>query len=505
MPESVRALIVVLVLAVPAFYISGRIAASVTAPREFAFWRNAWFVVTIAVFLSGNFFVFAALVAIFCLYAHSARAATVGLFVILLFAVPLVKVTVGGFGAINNLIELNNARLLVIVLLLPILFATVRSGRRKARASAMPDLFIVGYVLLSVVLEFRQANITSVMRSATQLMLDVLVPYFVFSRAVTSVANFRTVLLAFVVAVIPLSLIAVVEMAKGWPLYSSIYLKWGAEAANVGVRAGTFRGSASAGPIQLGFIIMVAIGCMLAVRQTTIPARRFSGIALAVLAAGLIATLSRGPWVGAAVLVIVYLATGPNAVAKLSTGAIIAALALLPILLTPVGQRLIELLPFVGSVDVGTVNYRQLLFESAIPVIERNLWFGSVDYLSTPEMQKMIQGQGIIDIVNTYLGIMLDTGLVGLGLFIGFFATILVGLRRVLKFRTVRDIDFSVYGRASIATLMAILVTIGTVSSVLVIPYAYWSFAGLCVALIRIAYRERAALVLEVRARQIRV
>ena len=258
-------------------------------------------------------------------------------------------------------------------------------------------------------------------------------------------------------------------------------------------REGMLRAVASAGsPIVLGFIIMVAIGCVLAVWQTT-RLRRFAGIALAIVAAGLVASLSRGPWIGAVVLVLAYLATGPNAVANVGTFAMIGAVALMAFLMTSPGSQLLDFLPFIGSVDAGSVDYRQRLFENAVQVIERNPWLGSADYLSTPEMQEMIQGQGIIDIVNTYLRVALNSGLVGLGLFLGFFTTILIGLRRVVKLNAVRDIGFSAYARASMATLIAILVTIGTVSSVEFIPYVYWSFAGLCVALVRIAFRERAA------------
>ena len=53
-------------------------------------------------------------------------------------------------------------------------------------------------------------------------------------------------------------------------------------------------------------------------------------------------------------------------------------------------------------------------------------------------MVAMMQGEHIIDIVNTYLEIALRSGLVGLSLFVGVFATILLRLRRVLKFRGVR-------------------------------------------------------------------
>jgi O-antigen ligase len=490
MPENFRALFVVVALAMPAFYISRRIAGSVIAHREFSVWRNAWFIVTVAEFLFGNFFVFAAMIVVTCLYALSIRAATVGLFFVLLFVAPLIAVPIGGLGIVNELIDINNARLLAIVLLLPILFVTGGVSRRNRAGYVTPDRLVVGYVLLMIALEFRRSEITNVMRVATQLTLDVLIPYWACSRAVTSVADFRKVLLAFVIAVIPLSLIAVFETTRGWLLYNSV--DWGM-VDFYALREGMLRASASSGSsIVLGYILMVGIGFMLAIRQMILP-RIFGAIVLAILTAGLVATLSRGPWVGASVLILAFLVTGPNSVANLGMFILIGAVALAFLLLTPVGERLLDFLPFIGSVDANSVVYRMHLFENAIEVIQHNLWFGSVDYLSTREMQELRQGQGIIDIVNTYLRVTLNYGLVGLTLFLGIFGTILIGLRRVLKFEVIQDIGFKVYVRASMATLIAILVTLGTVSSTEFIPYVYWSVAGLCVALIRIAYRERAA------------
>jgi hypothetical protein len=492
MPEPIRALIVVLMVAIPAFFVGRRIAASIVTPREFVVWRNAWLALTIAGFLCSDFFVFAVAAALVCLYAHLTRGVTVALFIILLFSVPLVGVTMGVFGVIKSLFEFNIARLLSIFLLLPILLGAARSGQGNGGTSAWPDRLIIGYVVLLIALSIRQANVTSVMRGAVQSTLDILVPYFAFSRTVTKLTDFRKVLLAFVVAVLPLSFIAVLETAKGWPLYNSILAHWGAPQGYAG-REGMLRAGASAGPIVLGLIIMVAIGCMLAVRQTTIQVRGFANLILGIFAMGIIATLSRGPWVGLAVLLIIYVATSPKGMGKLGLYGTIVAVALVLLVQTPIGQHWIEYLPFIGSVDVGNVTYRQRLIESATSVIERNLWFGSIDYLSTPEMRKLITGQQIVDVVNTYLGIALDSGVVGLSLFVGFFTTVLVGLKSVLKSSAVSHVDFSVYARTSIATLTGILVAIGTVSSVGFTPYVYWSFAGLCVALIRIASQERAA------------
>ena len=162
MPENIRALIVVLALAVPAFYIGRQLAAEVISPREFAAWRNVWFAVTIAAFLSGSFLVFAAIETMICLYVRSTRVATPALFVVLLLAVPLVNLPIGGFEYFNSLLDINNGRLLAIVLLLPMFFVTGGSGRRNGGGYSMPDKLIVGYVLLVIVLS--SENVTQFAR-----------------------------------------------------------------------------------------------------------------------------------------------------------------------------------------------------------------------------------------------------------------------------------------------------------------------------------------------------
>ena len=231
MPENIRALIVVLALAVPAFYMGRQIASSVSADREFAVWRNVWFAVTVVAFLSLNFFVHALMLVIVCLYARSVRAASVGLFFILLFVVPSGKITIGGAGIVNMLLDLNNPRLLAIVFLLPVLFTTRGFDRRQLNVYTMPDWLVVGYVLLLTALQYRSsdATVTSVMRTGTVATLDVLIPYFAFSRTVTSMADVRKVFCAFIIAVLPLSLIAVFELVKRWHLYFPLSDNWGIE------------------------------------------------------------------------------------------------------------------------------------------------------------------------------------------------------------------------------------------------------------------------------------
>jgi len=44
---------------------------------------------------------------------------------------------------------------------------------------------------------------------------------------VTSVADIRKVLLAFVIAALPIALLSVFELVKNWHVYSTIQVAWG--------------------------------------------------------------------------------------------------------------------------------------------------------------------------------------------------------------------------------------------------------------------------------------
>jgi O-antigen ligase len=123
-------------------------------------------------------------------------------------------------------------------------------------------------------------------------------------------------------------------------------------------------------------------------------------------------------------------------------------------------------------------------------VIKRNPWFGSVDYRNTPEMESMRQGQGIIDIVNTYIQVTLEIGLVGLGLFVGFFVLTLLGIYRAMRSIRDRKSEERLLGRALLATMLSILLIIFTVSSIAIIPIVYWSVAALGVAYAQMARKQ---------------
>jgi hypothetical protein len=152
----------------------------------------------------------------------------------------------------------------------------------------------------------------------------------------------------------------------------------------------------------------------------------------------------------------------------------------------------LDMLPFIGNLEKENITYRERLLDNSWIVIQRNPLFGSFDFRNTPEMQSMIQGDGIIDIVNTYLNLALRVGLVGLGCSWRSSSACCGGSQGHAGIPD-KDDEQRQLGQALLATLVGILVIIFTVSSITVIPVVYWSVAGLSVAYMQMVRRLRAA------------
>jgi O-antigen ligase len=150
-------------------------------------------------------------------------------------------------------------------------------------------------------------------------------------------------------------------------------------------------------------------------------------------------------------------------------------------MVTPFGSKIIAVLPFIGTAESWSVTYRQQLLQVSWDVLMLNPMLGSPSFLDNPAMQQLrVDGEGLIDMVNSYLGVALASGFVGLGLFVGAFATSAIRLRSgLLRVRREEGYD-DIMGRALLGALIGALVTIYTVSSINVIPVIYWCLAGAC-------------------------
>lgn len=484
MPEHIRALIVILVLAGTVFTLARRSARDLMPYKDFTRRRNLWFVLTLLVFFAHSFWVYAAVAAIVLTLAGKRERNPLALFYLLLFVVPPASAQIPGFGLINYFFDLNHIRLLAVCVLLPAYFALRRRADTLSFGRTWPDRLIAANIILTSLLLLRETTLTDTLRQTVYMFIEVFLPYYVASRALKTVSDFKDALLAFVLAVMVLSIVGLFEFARSWLLYSALTDALGMQWEFTGYlsRGGSLRASATTGQaIVLGFVVSVALGLFLFL-QESVRSKFQRRLGALLLAGGLFAPLSRGPWIGAGVMLTVFIATGRSAAKRLMLLGLAGVLSLPLLAIVPGGQKVLDLLPFIGTLEVENITYRQRLFDNAMIVIQRNPLFGSFDYRSTPEMQSMIQGQGIIDIVNTYINVALQVGLIGLALFVAFFLTVLLGIRKAMRTFADKDDETRRLGRALLATSAGIMVTIVTVSSITFIPVVYWSVAGLGVA-----------------------
>lgn len=486
MPEHLRALVIILFLSTTVFTFERPFATDIISSADFTRRRNLWFVLTLTAFLANSFWIYV-LIAI-PLLIHSIRRETnqPALFFFILFALPAATIPIPGIGLVNYLFDLSQVRLLELFILLPSFFELNRQKKSLTFGRTGPDKFLAMYLLLQAGTSLGGVSLTDSFRHIFYLFIDIFLPYFVMSRALKNLQDFRAAMLSFVLATMVLALLAVFEGYKSWLLYTSLNSSLGmAERQMYLVRDGGLRAIVTAeNSIALGYLMVVGIGFHLFL-QHSIPKKIYRWFGMGLLAAGMFAALSRGPWVGAVVLLVIFIANGRYAARRLMGLGLAAILAFSLLSVMPGGERIINLLPFIGTTDKGNIDYREQLITNSIIVIQRNPWFGSNDYLKEPEMEALRTGENIIDIVNSYLGIVLERGLIGLGLFVGFFAMTLLGIYRAMRSIPDMESEERLLGRALLATLVSIMVIIFTVSSISIIPIVYWSVAGLGVAYIQ--------------------
>jgi O-antigen ligase len=493
MPEHLRALVVLLVLAGATFTLARPLAcAAAMSDADFVRRRNVWFGVTLAAFLAHGFWLFIAFSAALLLLSVWGERNTLALYYFVLFAAPAISAPIPGFGMMEHFFAIEYLRLLALVILLPACLSLL--GRPQAEPFGRPlaDKVLVAYLVLQFLVQLPHTTFTETLRvRAFYAFTDVLLPYYVASRWPRDLAAFREALMAFVAAALVLAAVAVFEFGKRWLLYTpledALGVSWGL--LNYLERGESLlRAQASTGhPIILGYVLAVAGGFLLYLWRLLPGAAR--ACAAALLAAGLVAAMSRGPWVGAAVIVLAFVATGEHAAERLAKLGF-AALCLLPFLMvSPAGKVVLDYLPFVGTVEAENVLYRERLFQVSLQVVLDHPFFGAFDFMQLPVMQQLIQGEGIIDIVNSYLQVALASGFVGLGLFCGFFVAVALSVFKAMLAAGERGGERYVLGQALLATLLGILVIIGTTSSMDLIPLIYWSVAGLGIAYARLARR----------------
>lgn len=489
MPEHLRSLIVILAIATVVFAFWKSPAASLlSTPGEFERRRNLWFGITLAAFLTHNFWVFILVSGIMLYLASQRDENKVGLIFFVVLAIPLFKVEIPGFAGIRYLFDMEFFRLLSLAVMLPYFISQLSKNNWSYFSNALPDKFLYSYLALNILLAFFAGTLTGTTRNLFVFFIDIVIPYAIVSRGCNNTAILKSAIASYVIGATIMACIGIIEFSKSWLLYSTLDDALGAQwgYGSYLKRDENLRAAGTAGQaIPYGYTMAIGICLMLGLRQF-IKSKLFWFSGLALLTLGMISSYSRGPWVGAIVGLLVFMLTGRELaknIARLIGAAILLAIVAV---VTPLGEKIFESI----TVESYSYEYRQRVFEVSMGVIIDHPLFGAWDSLYAPAMQELKQGQGIIDIVNSYIAIGLRSGFTGIILFSAFFATACFGIWKKIREENKEGIPETDLGRSLLAALTCALTTIATVSSITFVPIMYYLLAALAVGYVKITHEK---------------
>lgn len=442
-----------------------------------------WIAMSIIAFVFESYALLVAFSILICAVQAPKHPQPLALYCLLLLCLPQLGQY---FPAWKPLLFLEQNTVYATVLLLPVAIRLSKSLPTLPGAKSI-DALVVAYCLWRVIVEAINASITEAGRVVLYQMASTFLPYYVASRIVKTPRDFARLGATLITASAILGAIAVFEFLWHWLLYFDMSIAMrGSYNGYLSRGSGLLRAAATLGNITLGYVMMIALGFYIFIHAQLKPGWKRLAL-LAAIIGGLVAPLARGPWIGVLAMGVAVVTLGPGASRRFAATVGIGGIVMIGLALTPLGETIYDLLPFVGSASTDTVDYRQRLFVVSQEVFWQNPVMGDRYYLRNPLMQQMIQGEGIIDMVNSYLGIALPYGIIGLLLFT---TPPFLSLLKVWRWRKLHLInrEMELQGRILIAVLLGILVTIGTVSDVGVIPEFYWMTIGLCAAYVRIPH-----------------
>ncbi|MGY4827982.1 hypothetical protein ACVNIS_05315 [Sphaerotilaceae bacterium SBD11-9] len=492
MPTHIRALVVIILMAAAVLWLGRRAACEQAIdPEDYKRRAKVWLALTLLAFLSHNYWLFVLISVPMMAIAGTRDSSRLALYFFVLFAIPLFQVEVSGFGVFERLLAFDHTRWLALVVLLPAYWALRSKPDVLPFGRTTVDKFILAYMVLWFILQLQATTLTNLFRITVYLFIDTFLPYYVSSRALRNLRDYRDALMSLVVALLIMSPMAAFELARSWLLYNGVeaamgQFPWGFGGYLGRGNDGPLRALVSTGhPIALGYFMAVGLSIVVFLRHC-VPKRWWVAMCLGLMV-GLLAAMSRGPWVGGAAAGLVLLITGPKVASKIMHVGLLA-LVLVPLALsTDEGRKMIDYLPFVGTVESANVEFRQRLVEVSLGVLSHFPYFGALDYMSHPDMEQMRGGDGIIDMVNTYLSVAMLSGVVGLSLFAMPFILVMLGLMRQLVLSPDKESEMHTLGRALLAAMVGTVVTIGTVAPIVAIPAVYLSLIGLSAGFMRMA------------------
>lgn len=333
---------------------------------------------------------------------------------------PLMSYSFGEVGAINTLLILD---ITIVAGAAVLVLKLARPGMFRSLSFAWPDVAVLIFILLYALLSTRLMPITTIFRQCVENLIVYGGAYFAASRF--PLRRPRTLLFGMLFIALFLAFISLFEAVIHWPLFTDTRGMF--KAPGFDIRFGLLR---SVGPSSdpLAFSLMQAYFGASVVGLWILSKRRdLILLIVAVLAIGILVTGAR---------------TG-----LLGTGAALAMLAFMR-------KQTVLALGLIGMVVLGltqlaepgsdqhlaeTADYRVRLLYEVPARMAGDVWIGDPEAVEVGrQLEDLRQGQGIVDLVNSYLELFVNGGLLLLSAFLLLIAT---AFASYLKFRKLREVS----------------------------------------------------------------
>lgn len=372
--------------------VSGKLAAIVLATP------------VVALF-SGNVYLLFLYLALVVAFNSRSRLELAGVFLVLLPSTPLLSIETSVAG--TYLFAFST----VAAMGFGALVGTVVTRARGPRTLFRYDAAVWILVVLFVFIDTRFASGTVVLRSLVPQILLLAAPYLLVSRAARSLADVEQLLLRWSLGATVMAVSACFQAWRHWVLYETynqiLHVPLPLGSAATALRAGFLQTGGSMVGYSPGGLFLAGVIVAMPLLRRSFHTLGF-WVVLTVLIGGLLATQSRGAWLGAIVgwAVIALWQRRWQQVFLLAGGGLGVQMASA---LLPASSRLAQILGKSGHAQ-ETANYRRDLAAQGLGQVRNHPLIGQPTGELARNMSDLTQGQHIVDFVNSHLFVAMATG-----------------------------------------------------------------------------------------------
>jgi hypothetical protein len=321
------------------------------------------------------------------------------------------------------------------------------------RRFSMSDIYMLAFVTAYCVCMSLRDTPTGIMRTFVTYFIPYVLTYQFLSRV--KIERTETVLRLLLLGAAVGGMACIFETLRNWPLYAGvmgikqdvwtidaprIWLERGGIARAYGPYAHPLTGGAMLG------LAAIAAWALVQIRGRMGPLV-FLGLIVVV---GLACTLSRSGLVALAVGIMTF--------------QFLRGRYLLAILIPLAGAAIVVTLPILGGADAQfSTTYRIGLMAGVPKALGMHVWIGYREAVQQGLLDAFIQGQGIVDLVNAYLALLVEGGVVTVVPFILFLLSSYPHYRAIRRLRP--DREQLIFARALISIQTALLVSLALLSS----------------------------------------